>query len=82
MLQAPKKLHKIQIFCQVWNDLCAKRRIANARAPYRSAGADRLQQLDQDRDGAQQDQHAAAVGIVSGWAATGLNQSVKQLSDK
>ena len=34
------------------------------------------------RDGAQQDQHAAAVGIVSGWAATGLNQSVKQLSDK
>ena len=34
------------------------------------------------RDGAQQDQHAAAVGIVSDWAATGLNQSVKQLSDK
>lgn len=26
--------------------------------------------------------NAAAVGIVSGWAATGLNQSVKQLSDK
>ena len=25
---------------------------------------------------------AVAVGIVSGWAATGLNQSVKQLSDK
>ena len=24
--------------------------------------------------------NAAAVGIVSGWAATGLNQSVKQLS--
>ena len=26
--------------------------------------------------------NAAAVGIVSGWAATGLNQSVKQLTDK
>lgn len=26
--------------------------------------------------------NAAAVGIVSGWAATGLNQSVKQFSDK
>lgn len=26
--------------------------------------------------------NAAAVGIVSGWAATGLNQSIKQLSDK
>ena len=25
--------------------------------------------------------NAAAVGIVSGWAATGLNQSVKQLTD-
>lgn len=25
---------------------------------------------------------AAAVGIVSGWAATGLNQSVKQLTEK
>ena len=25
---------------------------------------------------------AAAVGIVSGWAATGLNQSIKQLTDK
>ena len=24
--------------------------------------------------------NAAAVGIVSGWAATGLNQSVKQLT--
>lgn len=24
---------------------------------------------------------AAAVGIVSGWAATGLNQSIKQLTD-
>ena len=33
-------------------------------------------------DTVQQDQHAAAVGIVSDWAATGLNQSVKQLSDK
>ena len=26
--------------------------------------------------------NAAAVGIVSGWAATGLNQSIKQLTDK
>ena len=26
--------------------------------------------------------NAAAVGIVSGWAATGLNQSVKQLTEK
>ena len=25
--------------------------------------------------------NAAAVGIVSGWAATGLNQSIKQLTD-
>ena len=25
---------------------------------------------------------AAAVGIVSGWAATGINQSVKQLANK
>ncbi len=25
--------------------------------------------------------NAAAVGIASGWAATGLNQSVKQLTD-
>ena len=26
--------------------------------------------------------NASAVGIVSGWAATGLNQSIKQLTDK